>query len=425
MTTSFTFADLFAGIGGFHAALSALGGQCVLAVEKDPEASRVYHDNWGMSLLGDVTEVDWQAAPDFDVLTAGFPCQPFSKSGSQRGMDETRGTLFFEICKALEAKRPSVILLENVRNLAGPRHTHEWDIIIQSLRELGYRVSSTPLIVSPSWLDPSHGGTPQNRERVFILGTYDPEHAALDTPLTVSLVKRLTEWTLASDLPLDGTTTTSTTSLPAAEIVWLEAWNDFVLQARARAVPLPGFPLWADVWNSTLRSGHHPAWKERFIELNTKFHLANQDWIDPWLLRHDIAVFPVSRRKLEWQGQDAPSFQDCLITMRPSGLRVKRATHTGALVAIDQRPIVGSLSRRLSVRECARLQGLPDSFSFSSVPDKAAYKQLGNGVCVGAAYFVLREHLLHPETQRVLGLENPLIQSALVTNPTPNLKPPI
>src|SRR3954453_18320871 len=127
---TFAFADLFAGIGGFHAAMSAVGGTCVFASEFDPAAATVYERNWGDSVEpavgrpaveGDIVPLTeprvapWM--PEFDVLCAGFPCQPFSKSGFQRGIGETRGTLFFNIAKLLESRRPSVILLENVRNL--------------------------------------------------------------------------------------------------------------------------------------------------------------------------------------------------------------------------------------------------------------------------------------------------------------------
>src|SRR5450759_147075 len=142
---AFSFVDLFAGIGGFHAALGALGGECWFASEIDPQAKAVYERNWHTDVSGDIVALteNQMAVPPHDVLAAGFPCQPFSKSGFQRGMDETRGTLFWNICRILEERRPPVILLENVRNLAGPRHKDTWRTIVRSLRDLGYRVSST------------------------------------------------------------------------------------------------------------------------------------------------------------------------------------------------------------------------------------------------------------------------------------------
>ena len=125
-TPGFTFVDLFAGIGGFHAALTAMGGKCVFASEIDPHASEVYQRNWGIDPLCDIVKAttDRMDVPEHDVLAAGFPCQPFSKSGFQRGMDEARGTLFWNILRVLEDRRPKVVLLDNVRNIAGPRHRH-------------------------------------------------------------------------------------------------------------------------------------------------------------------------------------------------------------------------------------------------------------------------------------------------------------
>jgi len=120
----FTFVDLFAGIGGFHAALTAMGGKCVYACEIDPAAAAVYERNWGLNPLGDVildANDEVMEVPDHDVLVAGFPCQPFSKSGAQRGMDETRGTLYWNILRIIQARHPKIVLLENVRNLAGRR----------------------------------------------------------------------------------------------------------------------------------------------------------------------------------------------------------------------------------------------------------------------------------------------------------------
>ena len=153
---SFDYVDLFAGIGGFHAALAHGGGRCVCVSEIDGRAAEVYRRNWsgdvdplpGRPLIeGDIvplTEVSPVLLPHHDVLAAGFPCQPFSKSGQQRGVNEARGTLFWNILRVLEDRQPSVIILENVRNLAGPRHRKTWSTMIRLLRDVGYRVSSTP-----------------------------------------------------------------------------------------------------------------------------------------------------------------------------------------------------------------------------------------------------------------------------------------
>ena len=119
--------------------------------------------------------------------------------------------------------------------------------------------------------------------------------------------------------------------------------------------------------------------------LTTKFLYK---WAKKWDFYSD--QFPASRRKLEWQAQDTPSLWETVMHFRPSGIRAKRSTYLPALVAITQTSIIGSRERRLSVREAARLQGLPEWFSFDEQSDKASYKQLGNGVSVGAVWHVIR-----------------------------------
>ena len=113
--------------------------------------------------------------PAHDVLCAGFPCQPFSKSGAQRGMDEARGTLFFNIASIIKAHHPKVVLLENVRNLIGPRHGHEWDVIIRDAPRGGLQRLGVARDLLPHLLPQHLGGTPQVRERVFITATYAPD----------------------------------------------------------------------------------------------------------------------------------------------------------------------------------------------------------------------------------------------------------
>lgn len=405
----FTFVDLFAGTGGFHAALGAFGGECVYAVEKDAEAATIYERNWKLQAHGDIvddTETQMRV-PEHDVLAAGFPCQPFSKSGFQRGMDEARGTLFWNILRILEVRRPTVVLLENVRNIYGPRHKHEWAVIVRSLRELGYQVSSRPIVFSPHFLPPERGGRPQVRERVFIIATHvgrGPSHSDVDPSVPHLPVDDWSpsEWDLVEHLPVQPDPELDNRlrlNLGPAETTWVEAWNDFVVTLRAAGVEkLPGFPVWVDAFvhqDDCVVPLGTPDWKAAFLRKNAAFYTQHQDLLEAWLSRWDyLRHFPASRRKFEWQAQDARSLVDTVMHLRPSGLRVKQATYVPALVAITQTSILGDRLRRLSPREAARLQGLPEWFDFGEQPDTATYKQLGNGVNVGAAYHVFREHVL-------------------------------
>jgi DNA (cytosine-5)-methyltransferase 1 len=402
---AFTFIDLFAGIGGFHAALEALGGECVYAVEIDQAAAKIYERNWGMNPLGDITKdvsENGVKVPKHDVLVAGFPCQPFSKSGAQRGMDETRGTLYWNILKIIEKRKPALVLLENVRNLAGPRHTNEWEIIIKTLREQGYRVSDTPAIFSPHLLPPDQGGRPQVRERVFIVAVKNNSRSKLTEMEPVVSNQSVNgwdplKWDLETHLPLDEDHHVQGCDLTKQEMLWINAWNDFVVGMRKRLESgrLPGFPLWGDEWRLTenlrIASGT-PDWKKDFLRKNAAFYTEHHVFIDRWTKKWDFYSdkFPASRRKLEWQAQDTPSLWETVMHFRPSGIRAKRSTYLPALVAITQTSIIGPRERRLSVREAARLQGLPEWFSFDGQSDKASYKQLGNGVSVGAVWHVIR-----------------------------------
>jgi len=410
VTAGFRFADLFAGIGGFHAALSAMGGRCVYAVEVDPGAARIYERNWGINPLGDITRDANDSevrVPRHDVLCAGFPCQPFSKSGAQRGMDETRGTLFWNIMRVVQVRRPAVVLLENVRNLAGPRHRHEWQVIIDSLKAEGYRVSETPAIFSPHLLHPGKGGRPQVRERVFISATRLPRNWGNDFDPDVVVTNRRSDdwdprtWNLETDLPLELNHEVEGCELSVQERLWIDAWDEFVqLMREARAGRrLPGFPLWADEWIvrerlKPKRLQELPKWKADFLIKNSEFYSAYKHVIDPWAKSWGIYTdaFPPSRRKLEWQAQDAPRLWDCVLHFRPSGIRAKRPSYLPALVAMTQTSIIGPRERRLSPREAARLQGLPDWFDFLDQSPTSTYRQLGNGVSVGAVWHVLKRH---------------------------------
>ena len=313
MAHKFTYIDLFAGIGGFHAALSSMGGKCVAAVEIDSAAAAVYEANWKVKAYGDITQLandDIVNIPKHDVLVAGFPCQPFSKSGAQKGMEETRGTLYWNILKIIEVHKPVMVLLENVRNLAGPRHAHEWEVIISTLRAEGYRVSSEPAIFSPHLLPPELGGRPQVRERVFIAATYVGVDAQIDgleiAPVVTHTPKNgwdPSNWNLRKHLPLQRSKKINGTELSNDEIYWIDAWNDFVenMWELRNGEKLPGFPIWADAWVHTSKLNipkGTPTWKADFLTKNAEFYTSHKKFLDKWTKKWGVYTekFPPSRK---------------------------------------------------------------------------------------------------------------------------------
>lgn len=187
MNKEFTFIDLFAGIGGFHIAMHQNGGECVFASEIDKFARQTYEHNFKKlspnifdngNFNKDITDenLDYEAIPDFDVLCAGFPCQPFSHAGLKRGFDDTRGTLFFNIKEIVKAKIeknkinksvkiPRILLLENVKGFRNHDKGNTFKVIQKTLDKLGYEVASEVL-------NSKHFGVPQNRERIFIVAWY-------------------------------------------------------------------------------------------------------------------------------------------------------------------------------------------------------------------------------------------------------------
>jgi DNA (cytosine-5)-methyltransferase 1 len=158
-----TFADMFCGIGGFHAAASQLGMRCVFACDIDADCRAIYEHNYGIKPASDICRVTPASIPDHDILFAGFPCQPFSIIGNRGGFTDARGTLFFELAKIIKAKNPQALILENVRMLSSHNEGKTLERIIEVLKELGYWVDYKIL----NALD---FGLPQKRERILIVG---------------------------------------------------------------------------------------------------------------------------------------------------------------------------------------------------------------------------------------------------------------
>lgn len=174
---TYRFIDLFAGIGGFHLAFHNAGAECVFASEWDKEARKTYEENLSSispelfssgNFVGDITKVEKSSIPDFDILTGGFPCQPFSQAGFKKGFEDLRGTLFFDIAEIIRLKQPSAFFLENVRHL----YSHDGGKTFQTIKrvlteDLGY--SFQEFVVKAS----DHG-LPQLRPRLFMIGFRNP-----------------------------------------------------------------------------------------------------------------------------------------------------------------------------------------------------------------------------------------------------------
>lgn len=270
------FVDLFAGLGGFHRALTELGHQCVFASEIDDELRELYVRNFPEmkgQVFGDIRHAK-ALIPKHDVLCAGFPCQPFSKSGSQLGTrDETRGTLFHEILEILEKKKPRYVLLENVGNFSRHDSGRTWAIVRRRLEALGYSVTGTEHVTPISdtdWRDsgsrggrtaisrpkkttkqnpgtgllsPHHFGEPHHRERFFIVGSLDglplsplPERRSDLATSLKTIVQSRSELT-----PVDR----QETMLSTQQIQCIDLWNELVAKLPDE-LEFPTAPIWGD-----------------------------------------------------------------------------------------------------------------------------------------------------------------------------------
>ena len=376
----FKFIDLFCGIGGFHQALSNLGGKCVLASDIDVPAIETYKENYNIDSNIDVNDIKEEDIPKFDVLCGGFPCQSFSKAGQQAGFeDKTRGTLFFQIVRILKAKQPKYFILENVRNLVSHDHGNTWSVIKEALKDVGYVISETPIIMSPHQL-----GVPQFRERVYILGVHKSLgiksiHVELPSPPKIfDIYESIIEENADPKY-----------NISEYENTVLTCWEEFYQGIKEVTI---GFPIWVKEFGQDYDVSELPKWNADFCRKNRELYRNNKKFLDKWLKRwNNLQDFAPTHRKFEWQaGADISSIWEGFIQFRPSGIRVKRPTYFPALVAMVQIPVIGKYKRRLTPREAARLQSFPDSFIINR-NDHQAYKQFGNSVNVNCVEYLAKK----------------------------------
>ena len=378
--------------------------------------------NFGLEPLGDIRKINPGDVPAHDLLCAGFPCQPFSKAGSQVGWeDSVRGTVFCNIVEILRVHRPEFVLLENVAHFVRHDEGNTYQKVMMALQSLGYAVDSRQL-------SPHQFGVPQIRERMYLAGRLgglegfawpEPETESSDLSL-----REILEVNPPDAVRLSGQVTRC-----------LKTWQQF-LKSFPRKSKVPSFPIWTmefrasypytsdslkrvplrrlqtyrGSFGQSLRgrsrqeimervpshargdAGVFPHWKRLFIMQNRQVYREHRSWIDKWL--PSIRQFPPSLQKLEWNCQgEVRDIWRYIIQFRASGVRIKRPTTAPSLVAMTttQIPIIGWERRYITIRECARLQSMD---GLRHLPTgTAAVTALGNAVNVKVVRLIL-ENLL-------------------------------
>lgn len=320
----FTFADLFAGIGGIRIAFEKIGGECVFTSEWDSYAQKTYAANFPAAheISGDITKIDAEDIPDHDVLLGGFPCQPFSIAGVSKKnalgrahgfADETQGTLFFDVARIIAKKQPRAFVLENVKNLQSHDKGRTFDVIHRTLsKDLGYQVFYK-VIDGARFV-------PQHRERIIIIGFRDPV---------------IFDWDMVN-LPEKGTHQLGEVLHKKSEEPMLD-WDRSNYYDHSKRKPLDKYTLTDGLWT--------------YLQNYKKKHQAAGNGFGFGIVTPESVTRTLSARY----------YKDGSEILFSQGTRKN--------------------PRRLTPRECARLMGFPDSFKIP-VSDTRAYKQFGNSVIV-------------------------------------------
>tara|TARA_B110001469_G_scaffold121179_1_gene130427 strand:+ start:1260 stop:2537 length:1278 start_codon:yes stop_codon:yes gene_type:complete len=385
VTSSLKFIDLFCGIGGFHTALANMGHQCVLASDSDKYCREAYALNYGIEPNDDVKKIKENEIPDFDILCAGFPCQPFSNAGKKKTFTDDRGLLFDEIIRIVKKKKPRFLFLENVKHILKVSDGKVLEYIKKKLDDTGYTVQIFQM-------SPHRYGIPQQRERVYFVcvrkdiskGEVTLIHPEIEETIFTNFLDKKEEvpekYFLSGDV-----------------LKALEAWDEMiqVFDVNEKISPTimanEFYKTYTDEEFSELAS-----WRQDYITKNKPLYTKYKDKWDAWYEKHkEILNKREIYAKLEWQvGKIKPgdSIFNYFIQMRQSGIRVKKAEYFPTLVAISQIPIYGKEKRYITPKECLRLQSFPDTFQLLE-EDRHSYKQLGNCVNVNNVTNVIESTL--------------------------------
>lgn len=412
------FIDLFAGLGGFHLGLEQLGHECIFASEINKNLRDIYSKNFPKTkIFGDITKVDINEIGHHSILTAGFPCQPFSRAGLRKGFeDENKGNLFFDIMKIVDKYKPEYIILENVETLL--RHggnirknnlknslQFEGDTFrtIRKLLEKN-KYSRGRYEIACKILSPHEFGIPQHRRRLFIVARLKSKgglrHFSWPEPHDLSKTS-IHNGYFKIDKKISNDELKSI-KLTVDEKNIFETWQNFVDNFPSEK-HLPSFPIWSQEWGATYdfkektpfassleelqnKNGifgkkilsenkdeiiekyiprysqqkveKFPRWKIRYIEQNRNFYLQNKDYLDKF--KSKLYNFEFSYQKFEWACKgEKYTLKDKIIQFRQSGLRVSRNRWFPALTTVStQKPFMPFVDRKMSVYEMSQLQSL-------------------------------------------------------------------
>jgi DNA (cytosine-5)-methyltransferase 1 len=303
--------DLFAGIGGVRLAFEKAGFHTVFANDFEPKCANTYDINFSIPklMIEDIKKIKPKELPNFDLLLGGFPCQPFSVAGKRQGMEDERGTLFFEIANILEERRPIGFFLENVKNLTGHNFGKTFQIILNKLNELGYDVTYAVLNSM------EYGNIPQNRERVYIVGFLKKTGLIkkFEFPKQLELKKNI---------------------------------NDILEKKVSALYYYNNKPLFDKLKSFIFKKNTIYQWRRKYVRENKS------------------GVCPTLTANMGTGGHNVPLVMDDL------GIR------------------------KLTPRECARIQGFPDTYKLPKIADSYLYKQIGNSVSVPVVYRIAKSMML-------------------------------
>jgi DNA (cytosine-5)-methyltransferase 1 len=377
---TFTYVSLFSGVGGFEQALIKLGGKCVMASEIDKFANKAYEVLYGEPTVGDVTEIEAEDVPDHDLLVGGFPCQAFSVAGKRLGFEDTRGTLFFEMARIAKAKQPKVVLAENVKGLVGHDKGRTLNTIVQTLCDIGYTVDFNVL-------NSKYFGVPQNRERIFIVAVRDDlveQEPWMDVKGNTVVPKgkrRIQQLegvkTFNFDWPPQEEVTTR-----LRDILESEVDERFYLDEEKTA------RLIAELDGKEFSDNDEP---EMVGRIDLKGHDAIKRVYSPNGVGNTLTTMGGGHREPKI-AEVRPVLTPDRETKRQNGRRFKDdGEESFTLTAQDRHGVAIGVSqkcriRKLTPRECFRLQGFPDSefdkLVVAGISNSQLYKMAGNAVTV-------------------------------------------